>query len=114
MERYYIHPVKGDCLERLGILNRGGGYAIVDKTKKPKVGDVVHCLLGGGNVLSYIKQVKRIDESGVTVGTAYLDPSKDYEAIATEILGVVVETYGKQHRFREYAAQPYRLEEVTP
>ena len=101
-KRFCLRQIYGDCLEKLGIRNVGGGYAIIDKNAIPKVGDVVHCLKGIGNVQGYLKQVKRIEGDSVIVGTAYLDEKKDYEFEASEILGVVLETYGKTFGWREY------------
>ena len=61
--RYQIVPIVGNCLEMLGIHNRNGGFAVVDRNRKPVVGDVVLCLLCGGNVTAYLKQVKEIKEN---------------------------------------------------
>ncbi len=100
--RFRIRHIYGNCLEKIGIKNIGGGYAIIDGCAKPKVGDIVHCLKGDANVSSYIKQVKRIEGDSYIVGTAYFDESKDFEFEASEILGVVLETYSKSLGFREY------------
>lgn len=49
------------------------------------------------------KASKRIEGDSVIVGTAYLDSSRDFEFEAGEIMGVVVETYGKfPNNYREY------------
>ena len=101
-KRFCLEKIYGDCLERVGIKNRGGGYAIIDRNATPKVGDIVHCLKHFQNIGGYLKQVKRIEGDSIIVGTAYADTSKDYEFEAGEILGVVIETYGGYPGFREY------------
>ena len=101
-KRFCLEKIYGDCLERVGIENRGGGYAIIDRNATPKVGDIVHCLKHFQNVGGYLKQVKRIEGDSIIVGTAYADTSKDYEFEAGEILGVVIETFGRYPNFREY------------
>lgn len=110
--RFHIQQIHGDCLEKLGVRNVGGGYAIIDCCATPKVGDIVHCLRGCANVSSYIKQVKRIEGESYIVGTAYLDETKDFEFEASEIIGVVLETYGKTYGFREYV-RPTHLRKKT-
>lgn len=101
-KRFCIEHIHGDCLERLGIKNHGGGHAIIDRNATPKVGDIVHCMKPFQNIGGYIKQVKRIEGDSIIVGTAYADPSKDFEFEAGEICGVVIETYGGFPGFREY------------
>ena len=100
--RFRIRHIHGDCLEKVEIRNVGEGYAIIDCCATPKVGDIVHCLRDGANISSYIKQVKRIEGDSYIVGTAYLDETKDFEFEASEIIGVVLETYSKLSGFREY------------
>ena len=108
-KRFKIESIYGDCLEKLGVINKCGGYAIIDRCRKPKVGDLVHCRRERGTLNSYIKQVKRIEGDNYIVGTAYLDESKDYEFEAAEIIGVVIETYGRfPKNYREYV-RPTRL-----
>lgn len=102
-KRFCLERIHGNCLERVGIKNGGGGgYAIIDRCAIPKVGDIVHCLKHFQNIGGYIKQVKRIEGNSIIVGTAYIDESKDFEFEAGEILGVVIETYGQYPSFREY------------
>lgn len=110
--RYRIEQIYGNCLEKVGIRNAGGGYAIIDKNATAKVGDIVHCLRGCANISSYIKQVKRIEGDTYIVGTAYLDESKDFEFEASEILGVVLETYGKTFVYREYVRPTHLRKKV--
>ena len=102
-KRYYLTPIYGKDLERIGIRNDGGGFAIVDQNAPIRVGDLVHCGRFPGQIGGYIKQVKAIDGSCVTVGTAYADESKDIAFAAGEIYGLVIETYGKHDGSREYA-----------
>lgn len=102
-KRFCLERICGNCLERLGIHNEGGGFAIIDRNAECKVGDVVHCLKHNENIRSYLKQVKRIEENNIIVGTAYYDKSKDFEFEAGEILGVVIETFGASFgNYREY------------
>ncbi len=101
-KRFAIHPIHGNCLEKLGVKNNGGGYAIIDHNATVKVGDIVHCGKVTGQIGGYIKQVKEINGDSIIVGTAYLDESKDFQFEAAEIYGVVIETYGKISGFREY------------
>lgn len=111
--RFRLEHIYGDCLERIGIRNAGGGYAVVDRCAKPKVGDIVHCAKEGVNISSYIKQIKRIEGDIYIVGTAYPDPSRDFEFEAGEIYGVVTETYGKTSGLREYV-RPAHLQDKEP
>ena len=102
-KRFCLERIYGNCLEKLGIENMGGGYAIIDKNANVNVGDVVHCLKHGQNIGGYLKQVKRIEGDSIIVGTAYFDETKEYEFEAGEILGVVIETYANSFgNFREY------------
>ena len=88
-----IEKVYGDCLEAVGLVIPDGGIAIVDTTIFPEIGDLVHCKKVRGALSSYIKQVKSIDGSIITVGTAYLDKSRDFQFIAEEVIGVITECY---------------------
>ena len=101
-KRFALHTIHGNCLEKLGVKNNGGGYAIIDHNATVKVGDIVHCGKVTGQIGGYIKQVKEINGDSIIVGTAYFDESKDFQFEAAEIYGVVIETYGKVSGFREY------------
>lgn len=101
-KRYSLIPIHGDCLQRIGVNNQGGGYAIIDHNATVRVGDLVHCSEITGQIVGYIKQVKEINGDSVIVGTAYLDPTRDFQFECAEIFGVVVETYGKVWNHREY------------
>ena len=35
-----MESIYGDCLERVGVKNKNGGYAIIDRCGKPKIGDL--------------------------------------------------------------------------
>ena len=112
-KRFCLERICGNCLEKLGIHNMGGGYAIIDQNADFKVGDVVHCLKHGQNIGGYLKQVKRIEGDSVIVGTAYYDETKDFEFEAGEILGVVLETFGGSFgNYREYV-RPTHLRKKT-
>lgn len=101
-KRFSICGIYGNCLEKLGVKNEGGGYAIIDHNATVKIGDIVHCSKISGQIGGYLKQVKEINGDSIIVGTAYFDESKDFQFEATEICGVVIETYGKIFSFREY------------
>ena len=101
-KRFALLPIHGNCLEKLGVFNEGGGYAVVDHNTPVRVGDIVHCGRVTGQIGGYMKQVKEINGDSIIVGTAYFDESKDFQFEAAEIYGVVIETYGKLWRFREY------------
>ena len=100
--RFYLKDIYGDCLERRGIRNIGGGYAIIDRDAEIRIGDIVHCSKCTGSLNTMLKEVKAINGDTVTVGTAYADKSKNFTFEAAEIYGVVMETYGKLSGFREY------------
>lgn len=101
-KRFTLREIYGDCLERVGVKNRGGGYAIIDANATVRVGDLVHCSRITGQINTYIKQVKAINGDSVIVGTAYLDESRDFTFEAAEIFGTVIETYSKCDHYREY------------
>jgi hypothetical protein len=102
-KRFTIEHIHGECLERIGVKNKGGGYAIIDANATVKVGDLVHCTRVAGTLNSYIKQVKEINGDSIIVGTAYLDESRDFQFEAAEIYGTVIETYSKfPNNYREY------------
>ena len=101
-KRFRLHQIYGDCLEKVGVKNKGGGYAIIDRCATPKVGDLVHCKKVADTLNSYIKQVKEINGDSIIVGTAYKDESRDYSFETAEIIGVVIETYGGFPHYREY------------
>lgn len=101
-KRFSLREIYGDCLERVGVKNKGGGFAIIDANATVRVGDLVHCSRVTGQIGGYIKQVKEINGDSVIVGTAYLDESRDFTFEAAEIYGTVIETYGKFDHYREY------------
>lgn len=112
-KRFCLESIYGDCLEKLGIKNKGGGHAIVDRCGKPKVGDIVHCTRVVGTLNSYLKQVKEINGDSIIVGTAYVDETRDFSFEAAEIYGVVIETYSKfPNNYREYV-RPTHLRKKT-
>lgn len=102
-KRFMIKEIHGECLRRIGVNNYNGGYAIIDTWATPKVDDLVFCFKKHENIGGRIKQVKRIEGDTYIVGTAYLDSTRDFEFEAGEIMGVVIETYGKfPNNYREY------------
>lgn len=101
-KRFSLREIYGDCLEKVGVKNIGGGFAIIDANATVKVGDLVHCSRILGEINGYIKQVKEINGDSVIVGTAYLDESRDFTFEAAEIFGTVIETYSKTRHYREY------------
>lgn len=82
-----LRSISGICLEEVGVPSRG--QAVINRTIKPKVGDLVHCnnefcALGG-----FIKQVQSFDGEQMVVGTRYKDHSKNYSFYCFEFYGVV-------------------------
>jgi hypothetical protein len=86
-QEYELRPIKGDCLEEAGVPNRG--HMLVNRTIKPKVGDLVWCNTAYCSVNGFIKQVKAFDGDTMIVQTRYKDKSKDYEFYVCECYGVV-------------------------
>lgn len=115
-KRFQLRRIYGNCLEKLGVMNEGGGYAIIDCNAKPRVGDIVHCSKIVGQINGLLKHVKEITGDSIIVGTAYYDETKDFTFEAAEIYGVVTETYGAIFGFREYVRDKpvITLEEVSP
>lgn len=85
--------IHGDCLEGIGI--RAPHFAIRDKSLNVRVGDIVHCCKDSFFIDSYIKQVLSYDAETeqFTVGTHYIDPSKDFTFVPEKIYGVITEIY---------------------
>lgn len=90
-----LKSIHGDCLERVGLVIPCKGRAIIDRSIKPKVGDLVHCNNRIITISGFIKQVKEFKGDTVIVGTAYMDESKDFTFEASEIYGVVTEVFCK-------------------
>ncbi|MBQ8399074.1 MAG: hypothetical protein IJX08_03810 [Clostridia bacterium] len=100
-KRFSLEVICGDCLEGAGLHIPHGGYAVIDKGTDLRVGDIVHCGRLSGATPGCIKQVQAISKDGtVTVGTAYLDKSRDFSFDAGEIYGVVKEVYCQLWRKR--------------
>ena len=109
-KRFSFEPIYGDCLYKCGVKNNGGGFALIDANATVRVGDLVHCSKVAGQINTYIKQVKEINGDSVIVGTAYEDETRDFQFEAAEIMGTVIETYGKFSHFREYVRHDYSRE----
>lgn len=90
-----MRSIYGDCLEKAGLKIPHEGYAIIDSSITPKVGDIVHCNNSLCTINGFIKQVKEFKGDTVIVGTAYIDESKDFTFEASEIYGVVTEVFCK-------------------
>lgn len=88
-----LRSIYGDCLEKAGLNIPHGGYAIIDCSITPKIGDLVHCNNALATINGFIKQVKEIKGDTVIVGTAYMDDNKDFTFEASEIYGVVTEAF---------------------
>jgi hypothetical protein len=97
-----MRTIYGDCLEKVGLKIPHEGYAIIDCSITPKVGDIVHCNNSLGTVNGFIKQVKEFKGDTVIVGTAYIDESKDFTFEASEIYGVVTEVFCKLWKKQVY------------
>lgn len=100
--RHSLIEIYGDCLERAGLHIPHGGYAIIRQGLKIKVGDLVHCGFICGEIPGMIKQVKSIDGDSITVGSAYIDKTRDFTFEAAEIYGVVTEVFDKVFHGRVY------------
>lgn len=85
----------GDCLEGIGIVMPNKGIAVIDRNAMPQVGDVVHCTRNLGAITSYLKRVERID-GDITVGTCYIDKSRDFSFVAREIFGVLLQVLDRE------------------
>lgn len=101
-KRHTIEPIYGDCLERAGLHIPHGGMAIIRQGLKIKVGDLVHCSRILGEIPGMIKQVQSIVDGTITVGSAYLDRTRDFTFEAVEIYGVVTEVFDKVWHSRVY------------
>ncbi len=84
---YQLESIGGICLEEVGIPNKG--KAVINRTIKPRVGDLVHCNTEFCTINGCIKQVKSFDGEQMIVGTRYLDHSKNFEFYCFEFYGVV-------------------------
>ena len=85
----------GDCLEGIGIVMPNKGIAVIDRNAMPQVGDVVHCTRNLGTITSYLKRVERID-GDITVGTCYIEKSRDFSFAACEIFGVLLQVLDRE------------------
>ena len=89
-ERRRLELISGKCLEREGLIfTNGTGYAVIDCTVRPKVGDLVHCDNRLGTIHGFIKKIKEIKDGVYIVGNAYEDTEKDFTFEASVIYGVV-------------------------
>lgn len=89
-----IEYLTGDCLEDMGLFIPNNGIAVVDHTIRPEIGDLVICRKNRDALNAYCKQVKSIGDV-VTVGTCYVDKSKDFTFDAEVISGVVIQVFDK-------------------
>lgn len=101
-KRNVLRSVKGDCLEGVGLRIPHGGQAVIRAGLDIRVGDLVHCSKLPGACGGFIKQVKDITDGVYTVGTAYLDPSRDFTFEAADIYGVVTEVFDSLWGTRVY------------
>ena len=82
------HACGGDCLEAIGIPNKG--IAVIDRDMKPNVFDVVWCSgCVGGEIGGFLKQIIRTGKSPV-VRTRYKDGKRNYAFFPVELFGVVL------------------------
>lgn len=87
IHEFELRSTSGDCLEAIGVPDRG--RMLVNRTIKPKVGDVVWCNNAYCNINGFVKQVKAFDGDTMIVQTRYKDASKDFEFYVCEFYGVV-------------------------
>lgn len=88
-QQYTDRRIFGDCLEAEGIPS--SGIVKLEHGTEVHVGDIVHCTKYAGMISSYLKKVLEIKNGLIIVGTAYVNPEKDFSFPAAEILGVAVE-----------------------
>lgn len=81
------HAYSGNCLEAIGIPNRG--IAIIDRDMKPEVFDVVWCDDTLGSMGGFIKEIVRTGKNPV-VRTRYKDPTLNFQFFPPAIFGVVL------------------------
>lgn len=86
-KQYQLKSTSGICLEEMGVPS--SGMAVINRTIKPKVGDLVwcnnkFCCIGG-----YLKQVQSFDGEKMVVTTRYKDHSKNFTFHVFEFYGVV-------------------------
>lgn len=84
---YELRSIAGNCLEELGVPDRG--QMLVNRKIKPKVGDLVWCNDALCSINGFVKQVKEYDGDTMIVQTRYKDKSKDFEFFVCEFYGVV-------------------------
>ena len=84
---HVLRPIHGICLEEVGVPSEG--RAVINRTIKPKVGDLVWCNNAFCTINGFIKQVKSFDGEEMVVQTRYKDHSKNFEFYVFEFYGVV-------------------------
>ena len=105
--RFYLESIHGDCLEGAGLFIPYGGYAIIDRNAKYKVGDLVHCNKISGQIGGYLKQLKLIEPNYAIVTTNYTDTSRNFEFQPEELLGVVIMVFDKLTGQQIYCREKY-------
>ena len=82
------HACGGNCLEAIGIPNKG--IAVIDRDMKPEVFDVVWCSgCVGGELGGFLKQIIKTGKNPV-VRTQYKDGALNYAFFPAELFGVVL------------------------
>jgi hypothetical protein len=84
---YQFKSTSGICLEEVGVPSKG--TAVINRTIKPKVGDLVWCNNELCTIGGFLKQVKSFDGEEMIVQTRYKDHSKNYSFYCFEFYGVV-------------------------
>ena len=84
---FELRSTSGICLEQIGI--PGSGKAVINRTIKPKVGDIVWCNNSFCTISGFLKQVKYFDGEEMIVTTRYKDYSKNFSFYVFEFYGVV-------------------------
>ncbi len=94
-KRFHMRKIYGDCLEGepVYLVMHRKGVAIIEHGLVPRIGDLVHCSSVSGQLGGFIKRVESINNGIYTVGTCYVDKSRDFSFEAAEIFGVVKEVY---------------------
>lgn len=86
-KQYQLKPISGICLEEVGVPARG--QAVINRTIKPKVGDLVWCNKDICTIGGYLKQVVSFENEEMVVTTRYKDHSKNFTFNVFEFYGVV-------------------------
>lgn len=86
-QEYELLSTCGNCLEEVGVPSKG--RAVINRTIKPQIGDLVWCNNAYCTIHGFIKQVQSFEGDEMVVSTRYVDHSKDFSFYCSEFYGVV-------------------------